>query len=94
MFGLSIVPSKKYREALCHGRVVFVVDDGLPLCSPPLVEMRGTVQAFAEGGKKIVPDLGTDTFHVTPTYLVSLGINDDVVQPEHRQVHFHGRKVE
>jgi pyridoxamine 5'-phosphate oxidase family protein len=92
--GHYIVPSRKYREALRHGRVAFVVDDVLPPWKPRFVEVRGTVQAFPEGGKEIVPDFGPDILRVTPTYIVSMGINDDVVQPEQRQVHFHARKVE
>ena len=35
--GLNIVASKKYREALRHGRVAFVVDDVLP---PPETALR------------------------------------------------------
>lgn len=92
--GLNIVPSKKYREALRHGRVAFVVDDVLPPWKPRFVEVRGTVAAFPEGGKEIVPDFAPDILRITPTYIVSMGVNENVVQPEQGQVHFHGRKVE
>jgi pyridoxamine 5'-phosphate oxidase family protein len=77
--GLDIVPSKKYREALRHGRVAFVVDDVLPPWKPRFVEVRGTVQAFPEGGKEIVKDFAPDILRITPTYVVSLGINNDIV---------------
>src|ERR671927_719063 len=50
--GHNIVPTKKYRDALRHGRVAFVVDDVLPPWRPRLVEVRGTVQA-TQGGKEI-----------------------------------------
>src|SRR5438067_1186554 len=54
--GHNIVPSKKYREALRHGRVAFVVDDVLPPWKPRFVEVRGTAQAFPAGGKEINPN--------------------------------------
>jgi pyridoxamine 5'-phosphate oxidase family protein len=92
--GHNIVPSKKYREALRHGRVAFVVDDVLPPWKPRFVEVRGTVQAFPEGGKEINQNFAPDILRVTPTYIVSMGIHDDVVQPGQQRVNYHGRKVE
>jgi pyridoxamine 5'-phosphate oxidase family protein len=52
--GLNIVPSRKYHKALRHGRVAFVVDDVLPPWKPRFAEVRGTVQAYPEGGKELV----------------------------------------
>ncbi len=92
--GLNIVPTKKYREALRHGRVAFVVDDVLPPWKPRFVEVRGTVQAFPEGGKEIVKDFAPDILRITPTYIISMGVNDDPVQPVEGRVQYHGRKVE
>lgn len=92
--GHNIVPTKKYRDALRHGRVAFVVDDVLPPWKPRMVEVRGTVQAFAEGGKEINPNFRPDILRVTPTYIVSIGVNDDVVHPGQQRVNYHGRKVE
>lgn len=92
--GHNIVPSKKYREALRHGRVAFVIDDVLPPWKPRFVEVRGTVQAFPEGGKEINPNFAPDILRITPTYIVSIGINDDVVQPGQQKVNYYSRKVE
>jgi pyridoxamine 5'-phosphate oxidase family protein len=92
--GHNIVPSKKYREALRHGRVAFVVDDVLPPWKPRFVEVRGTVQTFPEGGKEIMKDFVPDILRITPTYIVSIGINDAIVQPGQGRVQYHGRKVE
>ncbi|QBD75135.1 PPOX class F420-dependent oxidoreductase [Ktedonosporobacter rubrisoli] len=78
--GLNIVPSRKYREALAHGRVAFVVDDILPPWNPRFVEIRGTVQALPEGGKQIVEEFGPEILRITPTYVVSLGMSNDVEQ--------------
>lgn len=92
--GHNIVPTKKYRDALSHGRVAFVVDDVLPPWKPRMVEIRGTVRAFPEGGKEINPNFRPDILRVTPTYIVSIGVNDDVVHPGQQRVNYHGRKVE
>ena len=92
--GHNIVASRKYREALRHGRIAFVVDDVLPPWKPRFVEVRGTVQAFSEGGKAINEHFVPDMLRLTPTYIVSIGINDDVVSPGEQKVNYHGRKVE
>ena len=92
--GHNIVHSKKYCEALRHGRVAFVVDDVLPPWKPRFVEVRGIVQALPEGGKEIMKDFVPDILRITPTYIVSIGINDDIVHPGQGRVQYHGRKVE
>ena len=92
--GHNMATSKKYREALRHGRVAFVVDDVLPPWKPRFVEVRGTVEAVAEGGHAINQGFDPDILRVTPTYIVSMGVNDDIVQPGQGRVNYHGRKVE
>src|SRR5690242_15882600 len=69
--GHNIASSKKYREAVRHGRIAFVVDDVLPPWKPRFVEVRGTVQAFSEGGKTINEQFASDILSLTPTYIVS-----------------------
>lgn len=91
--GLNIVSSKKYREALRHGRVAFVVDDFLAPGKPRYVEVRGTVQAETSGGKEIVEDFPSEILRITPTYIVSMGVND-VVEPRQGKVQYYARKVE
>jgi pyridoxamine 5'-phosphate oxidase family protein len=92
--GHSLVSTKKFRDALRYGRVAFVVDDVLPPWQPRLVEVRGTVEHVSEGGREIVKDFAPDILRLTPTYIVSVGINDDVVQPRQGRVNYHGRKIE
>jgi len=92
--GHNMATSKKYREALRHGRVAFVVDDVLPPWKPRFVEVRGTVEAVAEGGNAINQGFAPEILRVTPTYIVSMGVNDDIVQPGQGRVNYHGRKVE
>jgi len=92
--GHNIVPTKKYRDAIRHGRVAFVVDDVLPPWKPRMIEVRGTVQGLPEGGKEIVKDFSPDILRITPTYIVSIGINDDIVQPGRGRVNYYARKTE
>ncbi len=86
-------PSKKYHDAIRYGRIAFVVDDVLPPWRPRFVEVRGTVQAFSEGGKAINENFETNMLRLTPTYIVSFGINGDAVMPGQGAVNYQGRKV-
>ncbi len=92
--GHNLVETKKYRDALRHGRVAFVVDDVLPPWRPRMIEIRGTVQAFSEGGKAINENFRPEILRLTPSYIVSFGINDDVVRPSQGNVNYSGRKVD
>jgi pyridoxamine 5'-phosphate oxidase family protein len=93
--GHNFASSKKYREAVRHGRIAFVADDVLPPWRPRFVEVRGTVQAIFSGGETINAQFAPDMLRLTPTYIVSFGINDGGIMPgEQRKVNYHGRKVE
>jgi len=92
--GHDIVPTRKYREAVRHGRVAFVIDDVVPGQGPRFVEVRGTVRAVPEGGKAISPNLAPAILRLTPTYIVSLGINGEFAGPAAGPIPYHGRKVE
>jgi pyridoxamine 5'-phosphate oxidase family protein len=91
--GHNFASSKKYRDALRHGRVALVVDDVLPPWRPRFVEVRGTVEAFGEGGKDVNAGFAPEILRLTPTYIVSLGINEPVVIPGQGAVNYSGRKV-
>ncbi len=91
--GMNLADTKKYRDARRYGRAAFVVDDVLPSGMPRLVEVRGTVQALPEGGNTISPRFAPEILRITPTYIVSMGIDDDNVHPREGNVSYHGRKV-
>ena len=91
--GHNFASSKKYHDALRYGRVALVVDDVLPPWRPRFVEVRGAVEAFAEGGQAINAGFAPAILRLTPTYIVSIGINDDVVRPREGSVNYYGRKV-
>jgi len=93
--GHNFASSKKYREAVRHGRIAFVVDDVLPPWKPRFVEVRGTVQAISSGGQTINAQFASDMLRLTPTYIVSFGFDGYGIMPGSQQrVHYHGRKVE
>lgn len=92
--GHGFTTSKKYRDALRHGRIAVVADDAAPAGGPRFIEVRGTVRAEPTGGEKIRPNCPPEILRLTPTYIVSLGVDDGVVNPAGGQVQFHGRKVE
>jgi pyridoxamine 5'-phosphate oxidase family protein len=94
--GHNFAKSKKYREAITHGRIAFVVDDVLPPWRPRFVEIRGTVEALSTGGKSIVPGFDDEFIRITPTYIVSLipDENMDMAQRRPQGIKITGRKVE
>lgn len=93
--GHNFASSKKYRDAVRHGRIAIVVDDVQPPWRPRFVEVRGTVQALSEGGHTINAQFAPNLLRLTPTYIVSFGINDAGIMPGgQQQVTYHGRKVE
>jgi pyridoxamine 5'-phosphate oxidase family protein len=91
--GHNIVSTKKYRDAVRYGRVAFVVDDVLPPWKPRMIEVRGTVEGLPEGGKEIMEAFSPDILRITPTRIISFGLNSDIVQPGQARVDFSSRKV-
>jgi len=91
--GHNIVPTKKYRDAVRYGRVAFVVDDVLPPWKPRMIEVRRTVEGLPEGGKAIVEAFSPEILRITPTRIISFGLNSDIVRPGEGRVDFSSRKV-
>ncbi len=91
--GHNIAPTKKYRDAVRYGRVAFVVDDVLPPWKPRMIEIRGTVEGLREGGKEIVESFSPDILRITPTRIISFGLNSDIVQPGQGRVDYSSRNV-
>lgn len=91
--GHNFSHSKKYRDALRYGRVALVIDDVQPPWRPRFVEVRGTVEAVGGGGDAVNRGFDPQMLRITPTYIVSIGINDEVVMPGKGRVNYSGRKV-
>jgi hypothetical protein len=66
----------------------------LPPWQPRFVEVRGTVQAFSEGGKQIMPAFANDFIRITPTSIVSLLLTKDLTHYGPGEIHTNSRMVE
>jgi pyridoxamine 5'-phosphate oxidase family protein len=92
--GHIMVQTKKYRDAVRHGRVAFVVDDVLPPGKTRMIEVRGTVEAVPEGGKEIVETYSPEMLRITPTRIISFGLSSDTIQPGQARADVSSRKVD
>ncbi len=91
--GHNIVPTKKYLDAVSYGRVALVVDDVQPPWKPRMIEVRGTVEGFPEGGKAIMENFSPEILRITTTRIISFGLNSDGVRPAEGRVDFSSRMV-
>lgn len=78
--------SKKYRDVQADERVAFVVDDIPSPGKPCGVEVRGRGEAVQTGGDGITPGADPEFIRITPTRIVSWGIDTDAVHPHSRRV--------
>lgn len=92
--GHNMAGTKKYRDALSYGRVAFVVDDVQPPWKPRMLEVRGRVEGLPEGGKAILENFAPEILRITPTRIISFGLNSDIVRPGEGRVDYSSRKVE
>ena len=90
--GMHMATTKKYRDALRHGRLALVIDDVQPPWKPRMIEIRGTVEGLPEGGKEIMKDFAPEILRLTPTFIFSFGINDAGVEPKQALVQNKSRK--
>lgn len=91
--GHDLGQTKKYRDAVRHGRVAFVVDDVLPSGQTRMIEVRGTVKALPEGGQEIVETFSPEMLRILPTRIISFGLSSDTVQPGQARTDFSSRRV-
>jgi pyridoxamine 5'-phosphate oxidase family protein len=76
--GHDFATRKKYRDALRHAKVAFVVDD-IASVSPWRVrgiEIRGEVQVLETGGAELGPGFAPQMFRITPRRVISWGLGD------------------
>jgi pyridoxamine 5'-phosphate oxidase family protein len=92
--GHNLVSTKKYRDALSHGRVAFVVDDVQPPWQLRMIEVRGNAQGLSEGGRDITAKFPPQILRIIPTRIISFGLNGGVVRPEEGRVDYSSRNIE
>jgi len=85
LLGGGMGMSKKYRDAAATERIAFVVDDSAS-GKPRGIEIRGRAEAVSEGGDAILPGVDPQFIRITPTYVVSWGIDTDPYNSTGRKV--------
>ena len=78
--------SKKYRDVQDDSRAAFVVDGWTGSGSPCGVEIRGHAEAHPTGGDAITPGADPQFIRITPTRIVSWGIDTAPTEPKSRRV--------
>jgi pyridoxamine 5'-phosphate oxidase family protein len=78
--------SKKYRDVQEDNRAAFVIDDFTAEGAPCGVEVRGYAEAIPTGGDAITPGADPEFIRITPTRIVSWGIDTAPTQPNSRRV--------
>lgn len=76
--GHDFATRKKYRDALQHPKVAFVVDD-IVSANPWQVrgvEVRGDVEVLDTGGTTLGPGFAPEMFRITPRRVFSWGMRD------------------
>jgi PPOX class F420-dependent enzyme/OxyR family protein len=78
--------SKKYRDVQEDNRASFVIDDFTADGAPCGVEVRGRAEAVPTGGDAITPGTDPEFIRITPTRIVSWGIDTPPTQPNSRRI--------
>ena len=85
--GRYLGQSKKYRDVQEDARAAFVVDDLAGPGQPRGVEVRGRAEAVPAGGDAITPGADPEFIRITPTRILSWGIDTEPTRPNSRRVH-------
>ncbi len=73
--GMRMSQTKKVRDVRRGGRAAIVVDDVLPPWQPRMIEVRGTAQVVAAGGKAFGDNFEETIVRIYPRRIISYGIN-------------------
>ncbi len=87
--GLDETRTKKYSNIQKNPNVAFVIDDVLPPWRPRGVEIRGTAQALATGGKAAFGsryEAGEAMIRIIPDQIISWGFEEGQTKPLSRKV--------
>jgi pyridoxamine 5'-phosphate oxidase family protein len=75
--GLRMSQTKKVRDVRRTGRASIVVDDVLPPWSPRMIEIRGTAEVIASGGKALSDNFEDTIVRITPVRIIAFGIDSE-----------------
>ena len=72
--GMRMSQTKKVRDVRHAGRAAIVVDDVLPPWQPRMIEIRGTAEVIASGGKAFGDNFEDTIVRIHPARIISFGI--------------------
>jgi pyridoxamine 5'-phosphate oxidase family protein len=75
--GLRMSQTKKVRDVQRTSRASIVVDDVLPPWSPRMIEIRGTAEVIASGGKALSDNFEDTVVRITPVRIIAFGIDSE-----------------
>jgi len=75
--GLRMSQTKKVRDVRRTGLASIVVDDVLPPWSPRMIEIRGTAEVIASGGKALSDNFEDTIVRITPVRIIAFGIDSE-----------------
>jgi pyridoxamine 5'-phosphate oxidase family protein len=73
--GMRMSQTKKTRDVQRTGRASIVIDDVLPPWSPRMIEVRGTAEVIATGGKAFGDNFEDTIVRIRPTRIIAFGID-------------------
>jgi pyridoxamine 5'-phosphate oxidase family protein len=73
--GLRMSQTKKTRDVQRTGRASIVIDDVLPPWSPRMIEVRGTAEVIATGGKAFGDNFEDTIVRIRPARIIAFGID-------------------
>ena len=73
--GLRMSQTKKTRDVERTGRASIVIDDVLPPWSPRMIEVRGTAEVIATGGKAFGDNFEDTIVRIRPARIIAFGID-------------------
>src|SRR6202034_477095 len=73
--GMRMSQTKKLRDVQRTGRASIVVDDVLPPWQPRMIEVRGTAEVVATGGKAFGDNFEDTIVRIRPRRIISFGID-------------------
>lgn len=73
--GLRMSQTKKTRDVQRTGRASIVIDDVLPPWQPRMIEVRGTAEVIATGGKAFGDNFEDTIVRIRPTRIIAFGID-------------------
>jgi len=74
---------KKWRDVMNNPKVAVVVDDIVSVNPWKVrgIEIRGEAEMLMTGGQSIIPGFDSEMFRITPTRVISWGINQETKTP-------------